>query len=228
MPFRTYRTSALVAAIALAGLGSFAEAQAWNYPSFQTPRVTTREFNFGIADGGRPAGNTFVFQWREGRTPRTQLSLDLGITETDFGSLAADETYLLAGAQLGRQLAVSRAGMPFDILFTAGSFAAFGNGGPFLSLPFGASVGHRFVLDGGLALTPYAHPRLVMDYCGDCDGGDGNLELGLVIDLGFSFDVTPNVAFRFSGSFAGDDDRFFRSDDAIGFSLAWTTGFVRR
>lgn len=116
--------------------------------------------------------------------------------------------------------------MPFDLLMTAGVNAAFGEGGPLLSIPFGASVGHRFMIDGGMALTPYLHPRVALDYCGDCDGGDSEMEIGLVVDLGLSFDVTPNVAFRLSGSFG--DDGIVRGDDAIGVSLAWTTGFVRR
>ena len=52
-----------------------ADAQAWAYPAFQPPRVLNREFNFGVADAGH-AGTTLIFQWREGLTPRTQLSFD--------------------------------------------------------------------------------------------------------------------------------------------------------
>ena len=228
MNYAFSRTRSLVAAAVLTlGMASTAGAQAWNYPSFQTPRVTTREFNFGIADGGRPAGNTFIFQWREGRNARTQLSLDAGIAETDFGPGADDETYLLIGGQLGRQLAVARQDMPFDVLFTAGANAAFGEGGPLLSIPFGASIGHRFLIDGGMAITPYTHPRLAINYCGECDAGDGDLDIGIAIDLGASFDVTPNVALRLSGTFGGDDDTMW-GDDAFGVSLAWTTGLRRR
>ena len=228
MQFASFRTRSIVAGIVLTlGTAGTAGAQAWNYPTFQTPRVTTREFNFAIADGGRPAGNTFVFQWREGRNARTQLSLDAGIAETDFGPGFDDETYLLIGGQLGRQLAVSRQDMPFDVMFTGGVNAAFGEGGPFLNLPFGASVGHRFLLDGAMAITPYTHPRLAITYCGECDGGDGELDLGLALDIGLSFDVTPNVALRLAGTFGGDDDTMF-ADDAFGVSLAWTTGRLRR
>ena len=204
-----------------------AHAQAWNYPSFQTPRVTTREFNFGIADGGQLSGNSFVFQWREGRTPRTQLSLDLGVAETDLGAGAGNDTRFLAGVQLGHQLVFANQNAPADILMTVGVNGAFGDGGSLLSIPFGASLGRRFVLDGGLAFTPYVHPRLALDYCGDCDAGDGESELETNIDLGASFDVTRNVALRISATF-GDDDGFIRSGDAFGVSLAWTTAFVRR
>ena len=219
------RTLSLVAgAVLTLGMAGTASAQAWNYPSFQTPRVTTREFNFGLSDGGN-AGNSFIFQWREGRNARTQLSLDAGVAQVDFGP--DDETYLLIGGQLGRQLLVARADMPFDVLFTAGANAAFGEGGPLLSIPFGASIGHRFLIDGGMAITPYTHPRLALDYCGECDAGDGELDIGLGIDLGVSFDVNPNVALRLSGTFGGDDDSF-RGDDAFGVSLAWTTGLMRR
>ena len=219
--------SAVLGAVLTLGMAGTAGAQAWNYPSFQTPRITTREFNFAIADGGEPAGNTLVFQWREGRNARTQLSLDAGVAETDFGPGADDETYLLLGGQLARQLTIARQDMPFDMLFTGGINAAFGDGGPFLNLPFGVSIGHRFLLGDGMAMTPYTHPRLAATYCGECDGGDGELDLGIAIDLGLSFDVTPNVALRLAGSFGGDDDSLW-GDDAFGVSLAWTTGLMRR
>ena len=225
MHIRSLRTRALiVGAVLTLGSAGSAGAQAWTYPSFQTPRVTTREFNFGLADADN-AGSSFIFQWREGRNARTQLSLDAGLVETDFG--ADDETFLLLGAQLGRQLAVARQDMPFDVLMTAGVFGAFGDGGPFLSIPFGASAGRRFLIDGGMAITPYAHPRLAVTYCGECDAGDGDMEIGLEIDLGLSFDITRNVALRLSGTFGNDDD-YIVGDEAFGVSLAWTTGFVRR
>jgi|SRR5688500_15184533 len=222
---RSLRTRFLiVGAVLTLGTAGSASAQAWNYPSFQTPRVTTREFNFGLADGG-DAGNTFVFQWREGRNARTQLSLDAGIAEVDL--VGDDETFLLLGAQLGRQLAVARQDMPFDVLMTVGAFGAFGEFGPWISVPFGASVGHRFMIDGGMAITPYTHPRLAVTYCGECDGGDSDMDIGLAIDLGVSFDVAQNVALRLSGTFGGDDDTI-SGEDSFGVSLAWTTGFVRR
>lgn len=215
-----------VALVLILGPAASAGAQAWNYPSFQTPRVTTREFNFGIADGGQISGNSFVFQWREGRTARTQLSLDLGVAQTDLGAGAGDDTRFVAGVQLGHQLVFANQNAPVDILMTVGVNGAFG-GGSLVSIPFGASLGRRFVLDGGLALTPYIHPRLALDYCGECDAGDGESELETNIDLGASFDVTRNVALRISATF-GDDDGFIRSGDAFGVSLAWTTAFVRR
>ena len=64
---------------------TIARAQAWAYPSFQQPRVTNREFNFAVADAGH-AGTSLVFQWREGLTPRTQLSFDVGFADPDGNS----------------------------------------------------------------------------------------------------------------------------------------------
>src|SRR5207237_8245594 len=47
----TTRLRAALAATALALVTAAPlGAQAWAYPSFQVPRVTSREFNFGIAD----------------------------------------------------------------------------------------------------------------------------------------------------------------------------------
>src|SRR5215813_5162667 len=85
----TFPGSAVIARhVATAAFGvvllvpGIAKGQAWAYPAFQPPRVLTREFNFGVADA-QSAGTSLVFQWREGLTPRTQLSLDVGFADPD-------------------------------------------------------------------------------------------------------------------------------------------------
>src|SRR5688572_31676437 len=71
-----------LAAAAAVSVPAASQAQAWAYPAFQPPRVTNREFNFGIADAG-DAGTALVFQWREGLTPRTHMSFDGGFADPD-------------------------------------------------------------------------------------------------------------------------------------------------
>jgi len=66
-----------------------------------------------------------------------------------------------------------------------------------------------------MALTPYAHPRVSIDVCGDC--GD-EIDLNINFDLGVNFEITPTVALRASVLLSGD--RF--ADDAFGISLAIT------
>jgi len=197
----------LVASAAGAG------AQAWNYPSFQPPRVTPREYNFGLASGG-DEGTSFVFQWREGVSLRDQLSLDVGLADPDCRDCDA---MFLVGGQFAHQLTTSNAQMPFDMLFTVGANGAFGNGFTLVRVPVGLSIGHRFPLEGGMSITPYVHPRLSLDFCGDC--GD-NSDVNLNFDLGGSFDFSPQFALRLSALFNGGDYPG-SSDTAFGVSLAW-------
>ena len=53
-------------------------------------------------------------------------------------------------------------------------------GGLAASLAVGIVVGHRFLLEGDLALTPFVHPRLSLDLCNDCASDD--TEFGLVFE----------------------------------------------
>src|SRR3712207_8956196 len=50
--FRSMRAG--LAVFALTAFARFADAQAWNYPSFQPPRAAAREFNFALGGGGDP------------------------------------------------------------------------------------------------------------------------------------------------------------------------------
>jgi hypothetical protein len=207
----TFSLRWLVIGLSLMVGAEAAQAQAWAYPAFQPPRVTTREFNFGIADASG-SGTTVLFQWREGTGPRGQLSLDLGLADPEGED---DDLQLLVGGQIGYELARENADLPLDFLFTGGAFAAVGDI-TFLRLPFGVSIGHRFPLEGGLALTPYVHPRLSIDFCGECRTDN---DVGVNFDLGMNFEITQKLAFRVSAMFGGSD---LFNDDGFGVSLAWT------
>jgi hypothetical protein len=85
------------------------------------------------------------------------------------------------------------------------------------------SLGHRFPLEEGFAITPYVHPRLSIDMCTDCDGPEGDdssTDLGIDFDLGVNFEVTPRLSFRVSALFGGSDT--FGDSDGFGISLAWS------
>ena len=193
-----------------------ARAQAWAYPSFQPPRLVSREYNFGIADADG-AGTSLVFQWREQTGPRNQFSFDVGIADTEGQD---SDVVAFGGVGIGYRLGSANSEVPLDFLLTAGIYLAISNDF-FFRLPIGLSLGHRFDLDG-VAITPYMHPRLSLDFCDDCGGSD----IGLTFDLGANFEVSRTVAIRgaliFSGSDAFDNDGF-------GISVAWTpAGLARR
>ena len=207
------------AALSLVAVAAPAGAQAFAYPSFQAPRVASREFNFGLADADDFNATSLLFQWREGNGSRNQLSLDLGYADTD-----ADGVFFLGG-QFGRQLTTSNANMPFDLLLTAGANVAhidFGiDSRNALRIPVGLSAGHVFPLEGGMSITPYVHPRFVIAHCSDCFANGDDTNLGLEFDIGGEFKFNPAFAVRLSASL-GDND--IVNGDSFGVSLAWSPG----
>ena len=216
---RAARAASLPLAASLVMLGAqVAQAQAWAYPSFQPPVTASREFNFGIADG-RDAGTSVLFQWREGFGRRSQFSLDFGIADPEPKGV---DNVAFIGGQYAYQLATSSADVPLDFLLTAGAGLAFGNKTT-LRVPFGVSIGHRFPLEGGLALTPYVHPRVSLDFCGGCKSEES--QVGINFDLGANFELTRALAIRGS-AFIGGSDRF--GDDGIGISLVWSPPSLKR
>lgn len=214
----TSRRHCTLGLTALLGLGLAApalHAQAWNHPTFQPPEIAPREFNFAIADGGW-GGTTILFQWRESVGARTQLSLDAGFAEPQ-PELA--DTYALVGGQLGYQMARADRDLPFDVLLTAGLFAALGDVNV-MRVPVGVSLGHRFPLEGRLAITPYIHPRVALDHCSDCTANGSDSDVGLNLDVGADFEFNPRLSLRLGATLGGSD--LFDNDDAIGLSLAWS------
>lgn len=209
---------------AMTATPAVATAQAWAYPAFQPPRVINREFNFGVADAGN-AGTSLIFQWREGITPRTQLSLDVGFADPDNEGNGK----LLLGGQFAGLLNTPSADMPLDFLATGGINFAVGDGSDLVRVPFGVSIGHRFPLDEGFAITPYIHPRVSFDICTDCggpDGDDNETDLGIDFDLGVSFEVSRSLSFRVSAIFGGSDP--FGDSDGFGLSLAYAPAGLSR
>jgi hypothetical protein len=220
----TTRVLAGIGALATLGGASTLSAQAWSYPSFQPPRVVERDFNFGVADAGS-AGTSIVFQWREGVAPRTQLSLDVGLADPDGRN---SNNYFLFGGQYAYQISQSRPDVPLDFLFTGGLFAAFGGGSNLIRIPAGVSIGHRFPLDQGFAITPYIHPRISIDFCNECGpDGDSDSELGIDFDLGATFELTRQLAIRASATFGGSDISY-RNNDGFGVSFSWAPPVLNR
>jgi len=187
-------------------------AQGWNYPSFRHPQIMSREFNFALADGG-DAGTALLFQWREGFGIGTELNLDVGFADPDVG-----DSYFIVGGGFGRRLAAATTDMPLDLLLTAGVYAALGDPNV-VRVPVGVSVGHRFPLEGAMAVTPFVHPRVSIDFCSNCFEGGDDTELSINFDLGVDLELSRQLSLRFAALFAGGDR--FGEDDGFGISLAW-------
>ncbi len=216
MRIRLPLSAALSAAVFVAPQA--ARAQAWYYPSFQIPTTVGRDYTFAAAGGG---GTAFVFQWREALDAINQLSLDAGLADAEGPS----NTKLFVGGQYARQLTRAQADQPLDLLLTAGAGVAFGDGPDVFRIPVGVSIGHRFPLEGELAVTPYVHPRVSLD---TYTGGDGayadRTKLALDFDLGGNLELTRTLAVRATFRFSGDAP----SETGFGVGLTYTPSSLRR
>lgn len=209
---------ALGLAVALATHARRAAAQAWFYPSFQPPAVVDRDYTFGVVASH---GAAFLFQWREGIDADTHLSFDAGLVDP---SGAAGTKLLLAG-NVGRQLMRATNDLPLDLLLTAGLGVASGDGPDLLRIPVGLSVGHRFPLEDGMAITPYVHPRASLDVPFGTGGASNDRKLSLDFDVGASAELTPRLALRGSVTVTGNSTR---SGAGIGVALTYRPAGLRR
>jgi len=212
------------ALLAIAGPGSTAwtlEAQAYNYPSMQTPRASTRDYTAAIVGG---AGTSFVFQWREGAGKGLHWQLDGGFADPKGGV----DPLLVVGGGLGKELTRATNDQPLDVLFTAGVGAALGGNRTAFRVPLGVSVGHTFELDQNMSVTPFVHPRLSIDACGSCGvNNDSRTNLSANFDLGGHWKVNRQFGVRVSASFSGSD--LVGSDETLAIGFNWTpAGLVRR
>jgi hypothetical protein len=182
--------AALFAITGSTGARSAGAQTAWFTPSFQPPTVATRDYTGAVVAN---AGTSALFQWREGLSTSSQLLVEGGLAdaESPFG------TKLLLGGQYAHQLARATPEQPLDLLLTAGAGLAVGEGPDLVRVPVGISIGHRFPLEGNLAITPYVHPRLVVDAWTADVGGD-RTTLTIDFDIGASMQVTPQLAVRAS------------------------------
>ncbi len=210
-PTRRRGAALLVALAALVAppAARTAAAQSWFTPSFQPPQVSTRDFTLAVSAN---AGTAALFQWREGLDPSSHFGLEGGLVDSDGGG-----TKLLVGGSYAYQLARATAEQPLALLLTAGAGLAVGDGPDLFRIPVGVSVGHRFALDGGMAITPYVHPRLSLDFVTGVDDDVDNTDLTIDFDIGASFEITRQLALRGSLVVSGG-----RMSDDVGFGLGLT------
>lgn len=207
----------LAAACGVLGIASVASAQAWTYPAFQAPRLEEREFNFGVADAGK-GGTTLIAQWREFVASRSQFTLEAGLSAADKGG----GNVLIGAASLAYEAHRATSEVPLDLILTGGAGVALGDAQA-LRIPAGVAVGYRIELERDVAITPYLHPRLSIDFCNDC--GRDDAALGVNFDVGVNVDVSPHIAIRAAAMFGGGS---LFGQDGIGISLAWRPPGLRR
>ncbi|MCC6245435.1 MAG: hypothetical protein IT353_21525 [Gemmatimonadaceae bacterium] len=217
VPFAVRPTFSLLSLAVLAvttPLVAALPAQAFNYPSLQLPKASTRDYTAALTGG---TGTTAVFQWREGWSAKRHLQLDVGLSDRKGNQ----SLLMFAGGYFGSELVTATAEQPLDLLLTGGAGASFGDGFTLFRVPVGVSLGHTFELDQGMSITPYLHPRASLDFCASCSGrGRSRNELSLNFDVGASFQVTRSFALRASGAFSGSD--LVGTDDTFALGFTWT------
>lgn len=205
-------TLALVAATVVGA--SAVRAQAYNYPSLQIPSASTRDYTAALVGG---TGSTLLFQWREGVSTGMHWQLEGGLADPK----GPTDPLLFFGGGLARELVRATGDQPLDLLFTAGAGASFGGAGTTVRLPVGVSLGHRFELDGGMALTPYMHPRVSLDVCSRCGvDRERRSTVSLNFDLGAQWQVNRQFGVIGAVSVSGSDA--FTNDDTFSLGLRWT------
>lgn len=190
-------------------------AQAGFTPSFQPTRVAEREYNFAIADYN--GGTALVMQWREGLgNPKLQFTGELGFADSD-GPVNNDGA-LIIGGSVHYQLNRASSDLPFDMVFGAGIGVTSGEGYSIFRIPVGVAIGHRFPLEGNLAITPFVHPRLALDRLSA--GGNSDTDVNLDIDIGGSFELNNRMQIRLVATLG--------NADAVGIGFVWTPQGLRR
>lgn len=212
---------ALVTALCVAPMQQTLQAQALNYPAMQIPTVSARDYTVALG-GGR--GTSMYAQWREKLTERMHFGIDGGLY--DPSSVGA-RTSLFGGAFVGRELMRATGDQPFDFLLTGGVGVSVAGGRTGFRVPVGLSTGRRFLLEDGMAITPFVHPRVSFDHCTSCSPrGTSRSDVSLNFDVGASFEFTPRMSARISALFSGAEQ--FGSQDVLAVGLTWTPEGMKR
>lgn len=197
-----HKTSSVwVVALLFASAGSLS-AQAWDGPSFFSPRPGE---DIGIylidADGADDLGVAGI--WRQ--EGNLNLGVRLGLLDGDRFSVGAEFYGPIGGVQA-----------PLLLSWVVGVGGTF-NGADWIRVPAGLSIGASFDA-GTLSIMPYVHPRIAFDYISfDTPAGDdSDSELNFDLDLGADIGLGPRFVLRF-GATVGDWD-------AIGVGVAYRLG----
>lgn len=196
-------TFALAVAL-LAGTGNTVAAQAWESPTFFSPRPGE---DIGIylidPEGGGDMG--FAAIWRQ------EGNLNLGVR----GGILSGDHFAL-GAEFYGPLDILGPQSPLLVSWILGLGATF-NDVTWLRVPLGASIGISLNA-GSLRIMPYVHPRVAFDlYAFDVGGEEETeTEFNFDVDLGADVNLGQRFVLRVGATFG--------EWDALGVGIAYRTG----
>jgi hypothetical protein len=178
-------------------------AQAWDVPSFFSPRPGE---DIGIylidPEGGGDLG--FAAIWRQ------EGNLNLGVR----GGFRDD--HFMLGAEFYRPLDILGPQSPLLLSWVLGLGATF-NDVTWLRVPLGASIGLNLNA-GTLSIMPYVHPRVAFDLFAFDVGGEEETEteFNFDVDLGADVNLGQRFVLRVGATFG--------EWDALGVGIAYRTG----
>lgn len=185
------RARALTASAALLlGLPGATAAQAWDTPSFLAPAAGDDIGAYYVQPEGSDWGVVGI--WRQ--RGNLNLGARVGVVQPSFGDLV----WLVGGESWGTLLTAGAA-LPVDAAWTLGFGASFLNGLTYARIPVGVSIGRRLAV-GGVAVQPYAHPRVAVDIFAP-DAGDAETELAYLADIGIDVALGTALTVRAGVSF---------------------------
>ena len=195
----------VVCAATVAGAAAPLSAQAWDSPSFFSPRPGEDIGLYVIdAEGGGDLG--FAGIWRQ------EGNINLGVR----AGLAGGD-YFSVGAEFYGPLDVLGPQSPVLLSWIVGLGATF-NDVTWLRIPLGASIGMNIGASSSIRIMPYIHPRVAFDlFAFDTAAGEETeTELNVDLDLGADIGLGQQFVLRV-GATIGDVD-------AIGVGVAYKMG----
>ncbi|HUF50809.1 MAG TPA: hypothetical protein VMN60_08250 [Longimicrobiales bacterium] len=181
--------------LAVAGAAPVA-AQAWDAPSFMSPRPGEDIGLYVLKSEVEGSDVGFSGIWRQ--SGNLNLGVRAGIIGSDF---------YLVGAELYGPLNLLGPESGLMLSWVTGIGAGF-NGVTTLRVPLGVSVGVNLGA-GGLAITPYAHPRVALDVIAREIAGEEETDTEINFDIDLGADVALGQSFVLRvGATIGDTNTF--------------------
>lgn len=180
------------ALLVLASTGQ-ASAQAWDAPTFFSPRQHDDLGVYVIFPDGGDVGVEGI--WRQ--SGNLNLGVRLGVV---------DERVLL-GAEFYNPIRLSQS--PVLLSWLLGFGATFGDNVTWLRVPFGVSLGANLGNPGGIHVTPYVHPRVALDVVAFDVGDEEQTDTDVNFDVDLGADVLLSPAWTLKvGATVGESDAF--------------------
>jgi len=195
----------VICAATIAGAAAPLSAQAWDTPSFFSPRPG-EDIGLYVIDAEGPGDLGFAGIWRQ------EGNINLGVR----AGLAGGDHFSV-GAEFYGPLDVLGPQSPVLLAWIVGAGATF-NDVTWLRIPLGASIGIDIPTSSSIRIMPYIHPRLAFDlFAFDTpDGEETETELNVDLDLGADIGLGQQFVLRV-GATIGDRD-------AIGVGVAYKMG----